>query len=256
MSAKSTRTLIINQARNILSRHWLKLSIFSLWILIIGLYWRAASDAAPTLEDKIHLVADWFLVAGWGPILFFLCFSLQPLVFFPSFIMSILAGLLYGPIWGMVFSVLGLNSAASVTYFTARFLGEDTIQAIKSNRWVQRYFDQLQSRTFETLLTLHLLYVPFDLLNYLAGFMRLNWRTFAAATAIGTIPSGLAYVLFGNSLGSLDQIASGQPEINVPLLVFSVAVAIGAYLGTRYMRRNNMIPQTETTSEHQPIQSS
>lgn len=256
MSVKSTQTLIINQARNIINRHWLKFLVLGLWILIIGTYWRIASDAAPTLEGKIHLVVDWFLVAGWGPVLFLLFFSLQPLVFFPSFIMSILAGLLYGPLWGMLFSVIGLNSAASVTYFMARFLGEDTIRAIQSNRWAQRYVDQLHSRTFETLLTLHLLYAPFDLINYLAGFMRLNWRTFSTATALGTIPSSLAYVLFGNSLGSLDQIASGHPEINVPLLVFSIALAVGAYLGTRYMRRNNVLAQAETTSEHQPIQSS
>lgn len=248
MSVESTQTLIPNQERTFFIRHRSKFFVLAVWVIVIAIYWRVAQDVAPTLEDKVHLVADWFLVPGWGIILFLMVFTFQPLVFFPSFIMSILSGLLYGPIWGMILSIVGLNTAATVSYGTARLLGEDAADGVKSNRWLSRYIAQLHTHTFETLLTLHLLYVPFDMLNYLAGFMRLNWRRFAPATALGTIPSGLVYVLFGNSLGSLDQIASGRPEIDYSMLLLSLGLGIITYVGARYLRREKQTPQAELTN--------
>lgn len=237
MSVNSSQTPIYIQYRSFFVRHRSKFIVLGTWITIITIYWVIAQDVAPTLEDKVHLVADWFLVPGWGMLLFLFVFTVQPLVFFPSFIMSILSGLLYGPVVGMILSVVGLNSAASLCYATARMLGEESAKAVKANRWLSRYVDQLHTHTLETLLTLHLLYVPFDMLNYLAGLMHLKWRKFAIGTALGTIPSGLVYVLFGNSLGSLDQVAAGHPDIDYNMLLLSLGLGLTTYLVARYLRR-------------------
>lgn len=237
MSTKSIGVLASRQMKDLANRHWQKLLILSVWILLFTLYWHTSQRVAPTLEEKLMLLASWFLTDIWGPIIFLAAFTFQPLVFFPTFIMTIVSGMLYGPMWGMLINIIGMNCAASVTYVAARLVGISSSNSVAENHPLRKHILQLRSRTFETILTLHLLYVPFDLMNYLAGFMNLNWRQFAAATAIGTIPSGLAYVLFGNSLGSFEQIVSGRPNINLPLLSFSVLLAVIGYMATRYFRR-------------------
>lgn len=224
-------------------KHWKKLLILLLWVTIVAIYWRASQNIAPTAQDKIVLLSTWFRAQGWGPLLFLLLYSLQPLVFFPTFVMTILAGMLYGPVVGMIIAVLGMNGAASVSYATGRFMGAEVLQDA-SNAQVQKYMHQLRSNTFETLLTLHLLYVPFDLLSYIAGAMRVRWRPFAIATILGTIPSGLAYVLLGNSFGPLEQMAAGNLDVNYPLLITSLLLAVGVFTGTRYSRRRRATTST------------
>ena len=44
---------------------------------------------------------------------------------------------------------------------------------------------------------MRLVYVPYDLVNYLAGFLRIGWMPFILATALGSLPDTLSFVLFG-----------------------------------------------------------
>lgn len=215
-------------------RRWV---VLLLWIAAIWLYWQSTAQVAPTIADKVRLLAGLFLIEGWGPLLFILVYTVQPLVFFPSFVMTIAAGILYGPLWGLIFSVLGGNAAASLSYTVGRLLGADIFGDILSNRRMEGYIHRLRTNTFETILVLNLLHAPFDLVNYLAGVLRLRWIQFAAATAIGIVPGGLPFALFGGSLGTIDELTSGRPNINYPLLALSVAIGILAMLLSRLIRR-------------------
>ena len=80
---------------------------FLFWILVIGGYWWITElyDLSPAA--KIQLLADIFLQEPFGPLLFIIIFALQPLVFFPSFLLGIAGGILYGPLWGTVYVFLG-----------------------------------------------------------------------------------------------------------------------------------------------------
>ncbi|MEM7125742.1 MAG: VTT domain-containing protein [Chloroflexota bacterium] len=218
-------------------KHWRKLLVFLLWVTIIVTYWRASQAIAPTPKEKLILLDTWFHIRGWGPLLFLLIFVLQPLVFFPTFLMTLFSGLLYGPVWGMIVAIAGMNGAASVSYVAGRFMGADVIGLASKNKRLENYIQKLRGNTFQTLLTLHLLYFPFDLVSYIAGAMHLKWRPFALATTLGTLPSGLAYVLVGDAFGSLEELAEGNVNINPTLIAASIMIAVVVFLLTRYMNR-------------------
>ena len=235
---------VIQRLKEYLTQHWTKMFVLCIWISVIVLYWRASQSVAPTAAKKVELLASWFRTDGFGPLIFLILYTVQPLVFFPTFIMTIVSGMLYGPIGGMAISVVGLNSAASVSYAAARLVGGEKPRTLNLNKYLEKSLNSLRTHTFETLLTLHLLYMPFDLLNYAAGIMRLNWRQFAIATAIGTIPSGISYVLLGNSLGSVDALALGRPNINFQHLFLSLCISLGAILTAQYVKRTRSLNKT------------
>lgn len=208
------------------------------WVLLICVYWFSTNQVAPTAGEKVKLVCNIVQQTGWGPIVFIAAYTFQPLVFFPTFLMTISAGVLYGPFWGMVYSFIGANGAATLSYGVGRLLGAQSIESLSKHPKMSRYVHRLRTNTFETILILGLLHAPFDLLNYLSGILRLRWAQFALATSIGLIPGGLPFVLFGASLGSVDDITSGKPQIDPPLLALSLGIALAAILASRFLRRN------------------
>lgn len=60
--------------------------------------------------------------------------------------------------------------------------------------------EERASRSFEAVLTVQCVYLPFDLVNYLAGFLRVGWKRFTLATFLGSLPGIASFVLLGSSV--------------------------------------------------------
>jgi uncharacterized membrane protein YdjX (TVP38/TMEM64 family) len=71
--------------------------------------------------------------------------------------------------------------------------------------------------------------IPYDVVNYLCGYLRVPWGPFVVGTAIGVIPSTVAMVLAGASVDRLDEGLSGvDPRLlggSVGLVAVSLLVA-------------------------------
>lgn len=212
--------------------------VFAFWIIVVACYWYSTQNIAPTAIDKIKLLCDIAVKHKWGPVIFVVAYALQPLVFFPTFLMTIAAGILYGPLWGMGYSIIGANAAATISYGVGRALGAKTLGHLVNHPRVSQHVERLRSNTFETILILGLLHAPFDIMNFVSGMLRLRWRQFALGTAIAMIPGGLPFVLFGSSLGNLDSLtATGRPELNIPLLALSIIIALLAVVVSHLLRK-------------------
>ncbi|MEM7028712.1 MAG: TVP38/TMEM64 family protein [Chloroflexota bacterium] len=223
----------------------IKGSVLFFWILIIGSYWWITDQYGLSPGAKVQLLADVFVADIYGPLLFIVIFSLQPLVFFPSFLLGITAGILYGPVWGVIYAFLGGNGAASVCYTVGRFFGPQAFASKEQFGVVHQQMNRLRTNTFETILICHLLVIiPFDIVNYAAGFLRMTWRPFALATAIGMIPGIFVFVFFGDSLGSIDQLMSGRPDIDWRMLTVSgLMILVGIGLSRLVKRYRVDIPE-------------
>ncbi|MCB0195359.1 MAG: TVP38/TMEM64 family protein [Anaerolineae bacterium] len=208
------------EAPSFLGRHRAKILALLFWSVVVSLYWWVTEhyNLSPAME--VMFVQDLLTGRIVGSLLFIVLFTLQPLVFFPSFILGIAGGMLYGPVTGTLLVTLGANGAANVCYLVGRFFGWNIVDTQSDNDgFIRRTMHGARNNTFETILTLHLLFVPFDLVNYLAGFFRMDWLKFALATVIGSIPGILTFVLFGASLQG--DLLSGEPELNFSMLALS-----------------------------------
>ena len=220
---------------------------FGAWLALLASYggWLWSSRSTP-LESWLVLLT---LLAEHpaGPWLYALVCLVRPLFLFCSSILTLGAGYLYGPGWGALVVVMGQYSGALLAYGLARILGGDFVRAALAHPRLKRLAERAPNSPFWSLLTLRLLFVPFDLVNYGAGALRLPWRPFLAATVLGSLTGSLSYVLFGASLGDLGALAVGErPGFDARLFLLSLSLAATSYGVSRVVRRR--VPEPEVSA--------
>lgn len=218
----------------IINRHRPKFIALAFWLLVLSSYWAYTQYYGIKPADSLKQMSDWFVNSIYGPPTFILIFMVQPLVFFPTVIMGITAGCLYGPFPGIPYAIIGANGAAWTCYAVGQFFGQGLLNSKTNDNRFYRYTERLRHHTFEAMLTLTLLFAPFDLLSYTAGFLQVKWKPFAAAIALGSLPGIVTFVLFGASLEG--ELMSGSPQINYNTLAISGVILIVSLSLSRYLK--------------------
>lgn len=208
-------------------QHGQKLAALFFWLLVLGGYfWYTLQNNLGPLEAVNQLI---YLLSNsrYGPLLYLLIYALRPLILFSASLLTIAAGLLFGPIWGWIYTVLGSNTSAMVAYMIGRYFGQGLLEKTESNGVVQRYTRQMRESPFETVLIMRFIFLPYDLVNYLAGLLQIDWKAFLLATALGSIPGSISFVLIGASIeGDIE----GFPSLNLWTLAIS-ALILGVSIG-------------------------
>jgi uncharacterized membrane protein YdjX (TVP38/TMEM64 family) len=83
------------------------------------------------------------------------------------------------------------------------------------------------------------IFLPYDAVSYLAGFLRIHYWAFIFATALGSIPGTIAFVGFGASIETFD---GALPKLNPVTLGFSVAIFIVSIALSRVFKKRENIP--------------
>ena len=76
--------------------------------------------------------------------------------------------------------------------------------------------------------------LPYDVVNYLCGFLRIKPWPFLAATAIGSLPATVAFVLAGASVERVDAGASG---LDARVLIAAAALFVASLAVARVLHR-------------------
>jgi uncharacterized membrane protein YdjX (TVP38/TMEM64 family) len=116
----------------------------------------------------------------------------------PSLPLSISAGLLFGPVPGTLYSVVGATIGAVACFFIARLVGRDIIERILRGRVY--FFAQLSDKLlFKLILITRLIpLLSFDIISYGAGLTKISLWRFSIATFIGMIPLTFIYNYYGS----------------------------------------------------------
>lgn len=147
---------------------------------------------------------------GWAILVFILLYIAGAVLPVPSTPFTLAGGILFGPFWGTIYTLVGAVLGASLAFALAKYLGESFV-----TRWVRNNFKKLhtydkrlEEHGFVTVFILRLIpLVPFSVLNYALGLTRVRFRPYLLATATGIIPGTFGYVLFGSALVKMDVFA-------------------------------------------------
>jgi len=161
--------------------------------------------------------------AWWALLAYIVVYAVRPLVLFPATLMTLAGGLLFGPVLGIVATVIGANASAMTAYWVARTLGFERDSDPDTTGLLANWSTRMRNESFATIMTMRLLFLPYDLVNYAAGFLRIRPLPFLAATALGSIPGTIAFTLAGSSIESIEDGPSG---IDVRVLIASVVIFI------------------------------
>ncbi|UNO38660.1 TVP38/TMEM64 family protein [Streptomyces sp. MST-110588] len=176
--------------------------LFSPWCrLALLLLLLAGALTAVLLWQPQRLLADGWppqLAGGTAVAVFALAYGICTAAFVPRPILNVAAGALFGSQAGTVSSLAGTVLAAALTFGLGRLLGQDALRPLLRARWLTAADRQLSRHAFRSMLLIRLLPgLPFCATNYCAAISRMGWRPYLLATALGSIPNTIAYVVAG-----------------------------------------------------------
>ncbi len=221
-----------------LRRHRHRIGVASLWVAIIAGYqvWAWRSGLGPA--ESVRRLVDALQGSVWGVAIYAGVYILRPLVLFSATVLTVAGGFLFGPWLGLAVVIVASNASAMVAYVIGRWFGTGAPTVGPETGRLGRYAQRMRDRSFETVLVLRLLLLPYDVVSYLAGFLRIGALAFLAGTAVGSLPGTIAFVLFGASIESFD---GGVPSLDLRILGASGALLAISLVLVRVVRRREGI---------------
>lgn len=203
--------------------HAQKLGALLFWVSLIAAYqWYAKSNELSSWEVAERMLN--FLTDGfWGPLVYIVLYAVRPLILFPATILSLAGGFVFGPVLGVIYTIIASNISSTIAFFVGRYFGEGMLEVGGSDNLIRRYARQMRANSFETVMIMRFIFLPYDGVSYLAGLLRIKYWPFILATALGSIPGTMAFIGFGASIESFD---GALPKLNPVTLGFSVLIFI------------------------------
>lgn len=216
-------------------RAWPQLLALGVWLALLAAYWlyTRANDITP-LAAVQRLIA-FMGSSGAGMLVYVLAYMLRPVLFFPATLLTLAAGYLYGPVFGFAIVVLASNLSSLVAYTIGRFFGAGIVAQSSSRGALQSYADRMRRNSFETVLIMRFIFLPYDLVSYFAGFLRIRWQGFLLATALGSIPGTISFILFGAAIEGT--FGAALPRLNGSSLLVGGLMFVASLGLSRWFRR-------------------
>ncbi len=186
--------------------------------------------------------------AWWALLAFIVVYSIRPLVLFPATLLTVAGGLLFGPVVGVVATIIGANASAMVAYSVARSFGSQGDSDPDSESLMQRWASRLREDSFVTVLLMRFAFLPYDFVNYAAGFLRIKPIPFLIATALGSLPGTVSFTLAGASITTLEE---GVEGIDATVLMASGVIFVVSLVIAQMVKRRNMADAPQ--AEDQPV---
>ena len=145
------------------------------------------------------------------PLIYLAVWTVGPL-FLPGLPITLAGGVLFGPVWGVVYTAIGSTCGAGLVFLVARYLARDWVAGKLAGSRLASLDEQVARQGWKIVAVSRLVPVfSFSLLNYAFGLTRISFWPYLAATFVCMLPSTIAYVYFSSNIVGLLQgnISSG-----------------------------------------------
>lgn len=136
-----------------------------------------------------------------APFLYVLLYAVNTVTLLPPIgVLSLTAGLAFGPVIGFLAIMAGAMIGTTATFFISRRLGRGFVEKRLKGKF-KSLDEALGSRGFATVLFFRIVpIVPYEALNYVSGLSKIRFRDYAVSTFLGLLPGAAVAAFFGNSL--------------------------------------------------------
>jgi len=224
--------------KNLVKRNILKVAVGLLWIFGIYSFYQFQSAQDLSASGTALLVFDFIANTVWGPLLYIFAYTVRPLTFFPGTLLTILSGVFFGLTYGIIYTIIAANISSALAYGVGRFFGSNLkLEDSVIGSWVSA----LRANPFLSVLTTRLTFLPFDLVSYAAGILKLPFTSFIFATIIGTLLGIATFVAIGASISIEDFRQNGfsTDVIDIRFILLSVAIFLASIGIAKLMKKKN-----------------
>lgn len=208
-----------------------KIIVASLWlvllVLTLVLWWRSQlplRSIPALLEEGLR---DFGLYKAAAVYMFI--YAIRPLILFPATLLTVASGLIFGPWLGTLFTILGENVSANLAFMLGRWFGRKAVEQ-HSGDLVRRWDEKLKHNAIVAVMTMRLIMLPFDAVNFGCGLTGMRQRDYALGTAIGILPSLIGFVLLGG-------IGASGVHNRLLILGLSVVFMLSGFGLAHYLKR-------------------
>jgi len=176
------------------------------WLLIVGavvLYWQSTQLTPRELGADLAERLSNFIAGTWyGPLVYIFVYFLRPIILFPASVLTILAGNLYGLWWGMFWGLIAGTVSSIIPFYAGKWLfaREEAAEQVENANQLQKFAGVLRDNPFETVLTMRLLFLPYDPVSIFAGSLGVPFWKFFLPTLLGNVVGSIPYIALGASV--------------------------------------------------------
>jgi uncharacterized membrane protein YdjX (TVP38/TMEM64 family) len=132
----------------------------------------------------------------WAPVVFVLVYTVNVMLGLPGFPLTLAAGPLFGFWLGVLCSIVGNNLGCNASFLISRWLGRNFVKRLfaDNGRW-DRLSRLMERKGFTVLFYMRIFpFIPYSVMNYMAGVTSLSFSDYAKATFLGPLPGTFIYV--------------------------------------------------------------
>jgi uncharacterized membrane protein YdjX (TVP38/TMEM64 family) len=178
---------------------------------------------------------DWAESVGpWFPLAFLGAHIVATVVPVPRTAFTLAAGLLFGPMLGVLIAVVASTTSAVIAMLLVRAAGWQLKRLVR-HRSIDTVDERLSKRGWLAILSLRLIpVVPFSAINYAAGASTVRLLPYTLATVGGLLPMTAAVVILGDALAG-----HPSPLLFVVSLCTAAAGVTGLIIEIRHHRQHH-----------------
>lgn len=170
-------------------------------VVIVGvgfavLRWSPLADYLTV--EKVSALLERLRGAWWAPVALIASYIiLCPLI--PATPMMVAGGMVFGPVMGTIYNLIGTFLGGTTTYYLGRGLGRDFVLYVAGKR-LKRVERAISRRGFWSLVGVRFLPLPFPVVNYCAALAGVRPSLFMITTLIGLVPGVAVFTYFASLL--------------------------------------------------------
>ncbi|MBI5455315.1 MAG: TVP38/TMEM64 family protein [Deltaproteobacteria bacterium] len=204
----------------------IKIVVFGLILAAVFISVRVFGLGEYLEEERLRV---WIASFGiWGPVAYVVVYSVAPSLMVPGLPLTVVGGVLFGPLWGSVYTIFGATVGASLAFLIARYLGRDWVRSRIEGSKLRDLDRRVGEEGWKIVAFTRLIPLfPYNFLNYAFGLTRVGFLEYLWATFVFMIPGVVAYVVFSSSIFDLLRgVLSRQFVIGLALVVIVSLVPV------------------------------
>lgn len=158
--------------------------------------------------------------------IFVALFALKPLIIvIPAMLMTVVGGSLFGPLQGLLLSLIGFFLSGTIAFFLARLLGESFVNKMLKGKTMG--IDRIMKKNGIPIIAL-IRFVPvfhYDIVSYTLGLTKIKYKDYIIGSILGVSIETAAYAYLGQNI-----LNPHSPEFVLSIVIIIIIGALGWFL--------------------------
>jgi phospholipase D1/2 len=181
---------------------WGKLAFMLVGVALLAAAWRWTPLAEIVTVENVLRWTRAVRDTWWAPIAMVAAYTPGSLVLFPRPVLTLVAVMSFGVLFGLVWATLGVLLAALATYGLGRLMKRETVRRLAGDNF-EKAGKLLREHGVLAVFGANMLPTPpFAVQNMIAGAARIPLWKFMAGTSLALLPGIIAWTVFGDQLAN------------------------------------------------------